>query len=126
MMLSKMSLPSNLQHSSRFMNCGNGRSRQLLFYEAGIMDTLNGPMTMMGSTISHMLQYMWLKAQTPEEKLFVRMLMEKVYTEYIASASSLMLIVDKNLDIKAELEKAFAESFKKRNTPPEPKPEPPE
>lgn len=121
-----MSLPHNLQPSPQFANCGNGRSRQLLFYEAGIMDTLKGPMTMMGSTIGTMLQYMYLKAQTAEERLLVNMLMEKIFTEYIASVGSLMVIVDKDLDIKAELEKAFADAFKKKETPPEPKPEPPE
>lgn len=121
-----MNLPHNLQQSPQFMNCGNGRSRQLLFYEADIMNILKGPMTMMGSTLGNMLQYMYLKAQTDEEKLLVNMLMEKIFTEYLASVSGLMMVIDKDFNIKTELERAFTETLKKRSVPSEPKPEPPE
>lgn len=121
--MSKMSLPHNLKPSPHFVNCGEGRSRQLLFYEASVMEVMKGPMTMMSSTIGNMIQYMLLKAQTPEEKLLVKMLSEKVMAEYLASVGGMMLILDNNLDVKGEIEKAITECLKKK-TPSVPQPEP--
>ena len=132
-----MSLPHNLQPSPQFIKCGDGRSRQLLFYEASIMNILKGPMVMLGSSLSNMLQYMLMKAQSPEEQLLVKMLFEKSMAEYITVVGGLLLVVDNKFDVKAEIDKAFAEVLKRKgpaagggdvpsDTSSVPKPEPPD
>ena len=113
-----MSLPQNLRPSTQFVKCADGQSKQLLVYEAKLMDIMKGPMMMLGSTIGNMLHFMYLKAQTPEDRLLVKMLMEKVIAEYLATAGCITLIIDDKLDVMADIEKNFNEILKKRKESP--------
>ena len=108
-----MSLPQNLQLSQQFAKCADGQSKELLFYEAKLLDIMKGPMNMLGSTIDNMIHFMYLKAQTPEDHLLVKMLMEKAMAEYIVTAGCLTLIIDDKCDIRADIEKGFNEILKK-------------